>query len=215
MWRRRESICGSPTPSPGEPPGGLGLIVCTPKLEALQRSPWLARWSLGYPSPRTFSEGLSPETESHPGLNPPPPAKHLHCLSLSIPKPCPSQQRLFPTFLFCVSTTCQWSLVLSSSSCFIYILNFSISVRFKTYSIIFLTFVILLTLIFFSFFMCVYMYIFFFSLFLESSFTLQWLSYSLLLFCLLPLFFFSLSFLFPLYTPQFVGSWFTGLDIRP
>ena len=31
--------------------------------------------------------------------------------------------------------------------------------------------------------MCVYMYIFFFSLFLESSFTLQWLSYSLLLFC--------------------------------
>ena len=97
MWRRGESIWCSPTHSPGEPPVGLGLILCTPKVEALQRSPWLGgAWAT--PSPRTFSEGLSPESESHPGLNPPPPPKH-HCLSLSIPKPCLSQQRFF--LLFC------------------------------------------------------------------------------------------------------------------
>ena len=97
MWRRGESIWCSPTHSPGEPPGGLGLILCTPKVEALQRSPWLGG-ARATPSPRTFSEGLSPESESHPGLNPPPPPKH-RCLSLSIPKPCLSQQRFF--LLFC------------------------------------------------------------------------------------------------------------------
>lgn len=63
VWRRGESICCCPTHGLRKPPGDLGLILCTSKLEALHRSLCLY-------GPRAISEGLGPQSEPHPCLNP-------------------------------------------------------------------------------------------------------------------------------------------------